>query len=81
MAGVYHFLVDVQTGQKYNAICMYGTTGSFAPTVVYIETAVFFCSLHIQQGLVYTSHFLVFSRLKPGGGVNIYGVPTNGAFH
>jgi len=35
-----------------------------------------FTSLYVHQEIVDTSHFLIVSRLKPGGGgVYIYGVP------
>ena len=50
-------------------LSIYTTTGArSAPVVVYIQTAVFWSSLHIHQEMVYTSHFLIFSRPKPGGG-------------
>ena len=59
------------------AVCIYTTTGALrAPVVVYIESVVFGVSLHIHQEMVYTSHYLIFSRPKPGGGVYIYGVLT-----
>jgi len=58
-------------------LSMYTTAGArSAPGVVYIQTAVFRGSLHIHQEMVYTSHFLVFPRPKPDGGVYIiFGVP------
>ena len=45
--------------------------------VVYMQTAVKYSSLHIHHHIVHTSHFPIFSRPKPGGGVYIYiyGVP------
>ena len=41
------------------------------PGVVYIQTAVFYNSLHIHHQIVHTSHFPIFSRPKPGGGINV----------
>ena len=41
--------------------------------VVYIQTAVFYSSLHIHHQMVHTSHFPIFSRPKPGGGVYLWG--------
>jgi len=41
-----------------------------------IQTAVFYYSLHIHHQIVHTSHFPIFSRPKPGGGVYLWG-PKN----
>jgi len=41
--------------------------------VVYIQTALFYSSLHIHHQIVHTSHFPIFSRPKPGGGVYLWG--------
>jgi len=43
--------------------------------VVYL--AAYLSSLHPHQKVVYASHFLIFSRPKPGGGVYIYMVSPN----
>jgi len=40
---------------------------------VYIESVVFYSSLHIHHQIVHTSHFPIFSRPKPGGGVYLWG--------
>ena len=42
------------------------------PFFVYIESVVFWGRLHIHQEMAYTSHFLILSRPKPGGGVYIW---------
>ena len=62
MAGVYHFLVYMQTAPEYNTF------------LVYIQSALLWGSLHSRhQEMLYTSHFLIFPMPKPGGGVyNIY---------
>jgi len=44
-----------------------------APGVVYIESVVFYSSLHIHHQIVHTSHFPIFSRPQPGGGVYPWG--------
>jgi len=41
--------------------------------LVYMQTAVKYRILYIHQEMVYTSHFLIFSRPKPGGGVYFWG--------
>ena len=69
MSGVYHFLVNMQTAQKYHSVYIHHHGG--APVVVYIESVVFWVSLHIHQEIIYTSHFLIFSKPKPDGGVYI----------
>ena len=52
----------------------YTTLGArSAPGVVYIQTAVFYSSLHIHHQIVHTSHFPIFSRPQPGGGVYLWG--------
>lgn len=38
-----------------------------------MQTVPKYHSLHIHQGMVYTSHFIIFSRHKPGGGSYIRG--------
>jgi len=45
MASVYHLLVYMQTDQKY-IVCIYTTTGA------YIDSVVFWGSLHIHQEMV-----------------------------
>jgi len=53
---------------------IYTTPGVLrAPGVVYIESVVFYSSLHIHHQIVHTSHFPIFSRPKPGGGVYLWG--------
>jgi len=44
--------------------------------VVYIQTAVFYRSLHIHHQIVHTSHFPIFSMPQPGGGVYLWGPNT-----
>jgi len=62
---------------------MYTTTG-FGPTknremagvhhlVVYMQTAVKDSSVYIHHQIVHTSHFPIFSKPKPGGGVYLWG--------
>ena len=64
---VYHFLVYMQSAPQ-TAVCIYATTGALrATTVVYTDIAVYVGRLHIHQEMEYTSHFLVLSRLQPGG--------------
>jgi len=41
--------------------------------VVYLQTAVFYSSLHVHHQIVLTSHFPILSRPKPGGGVYLWG--------
>jgi len=41
--------------------------------VVYMQTAVKYSSLHIHHQIVHTSHFPIFSRPQPGGGVYLWG--------
>ena len=43
------------------------------PEVVYIESVVFYSSLHIHHQIVHTSHFPIFSRPQTGGGVYLWG--------
>ena len=45
--------------------------------VVYMPTAVKYNSLYIHHQIVHTSHFPIFSRPKPGGGVYLWGVNLN----
>jgi len=70
-------------GQEIGTPKIYTTTG-FGPRknremagvddlVVYIQTAVFYSSLHIHHQIVHASHFPIFSRPKPGGGVYLWG--------
>jgi len=40
--------------------------------LVYMQTAQIYSNIYIHQEMVYTSHFPIFSRPKPGGGVYIY---------
>jgi len=66
MAGVDHLVVYMQTALTY--------TGALrAPEVVYIESVVFYSSLHIHHQIVRISHFPIFCRPEPGGGVYIWG--------
>jgi len=39
----------------------------------YIESVVFYSSLHIHHLIVHASHFPIFSRPQPGGGVYLWG--------
>jgi len=41
--------------------------------LVYIQTAMFYSSLHIHQEMVYTSHFLILTRPETGGGIYFWG--------
>ena len=60
MAGVDHLVVYMQTAVKYR-VCIYTTPGALrAPGVVYIESVVFYSSLHIHHQMVHTSHFPIF---------------------
>ena len=55
-------------------VCIYATPGALrAPGVLYIESVLFYSSLHIHHQIVHTSHFSIFSRPKPGGGVYLWG--------
>jgi len=65
MAGVYYSLVYMQTGQRWS------NTHQARPTNAHRATVVL-CSAAFTSGNVYTSHCLIFSRPKPGGGVCIY---------
>jgi len=47
-----------------------------APGVVYIESVVFYNTFHIHHQIVHTSHFPIFSRAQPGGGVYLWGPST-----
>ena len=67
MAGVDDLVVYMQTVVKYNTFYIHH------PGVVYIESVVFYHSLHIHHQIVHTSHFPIFSRPKPGGGVYLWG--------
>ena len=59
---------------KNSTLSIYTTSGArSAPGVVYIQTAVFYHSLHIHHQIVHTSHFPIFSRPQPGGGVYLWG--------
>ena len=59
MAGVDDLVVYMQTAVKYSSL--------------YIESVVFYHSLHIHHQIGQTSHFPIFSRPKPGGGVYLWG--------
>jgi len=51
-----------------NTTSIYTTAGVYmqtAPVVVYIQTAIFWGSLHIHQEMLYTSHFLFFLGPNP----------------
>jgi len=43
--------------------------------VVYMQTVVKYSSLYIHHQIVQTSHFPIFSKPQPGGGVYLWG-PT-----
>jgi len=58
---------------KYTPVCVYHHGA--VHVVVYIDIVVYLGSLHIHQEMAYTTHFLILSRPKPGGGVYMYGVP------
>ena len=40
--------------------------------LVYMRADPKYSNLYIQKEMVYTSHFIIFSKPKPGGGVYIY---------
>ena len=65
MAGADQLGVYMQTAVKYSAL-----------GVVHIESVVFHRSLHMHYQMDHTSHFLIFSTPKPGGGVYLWG-PNN----
>ena len=70
MAGVDHLVVYMQTVVKYNTFYMHHPGGVQCPRGgVYTN-----CSIvqYIHEEVVYTSHFLIFSKPKPGGGVYIW---------
>ena len=67
MAGVDDLVVYMQTAVKYSTLYIHH------PGVVYIESVVFYSSLHMHHQIVHTSHFPIFSRPKPGGGVYLWG--------
>ena len=69
-SGAYQFLVYMQIAHKYFSLYIHHHGGAARPVVVYIESVVFWGSLHIHQETVYTSHIRIFSRPKPGGGEN-----------
>jgi len=60
MAGVDDLVVYMQTAVKYSSLYI---------QKLYIESVVFYSSLHIHHQIVHTSHFPIFSRPQPGGGV------------
>ena len=72
MAGVDDLVVYTQTAVKYNTFYIHTPGVRSAPGVVYIQTVVFYSSLHIHHQIVHTSHFPIFSRPKPGGGVYLW---------
>jgi len=69
MAGVGYLVVYMQIAVKDNTFYIHHPGGAKGPRVVYIQTVVFYISLHIYHQIVHASHFLIFSRPKPGGGV------------
>ena len=82
MAGVYDFLVYMQFFQicsnTHKAHLRHAPRGRAAPLWWWCVCVVAcLSSLHIHQEVVYTSHFLICSRRKPGGGVYVHGVPMN----
>jgi len=66
MAGVDNLVVYMQSAVKHSTFYIH-------PGVVYIQTGVFYSSLHIHHQMVHTSHFTIFSRPEPGGGVYLRG--------
>ena len=46
--------------------------------VVYMQSAVKYSSLYIHHQIVHTSHSPIFSKLKPGGGVYLWGPNEKG---
>jgi len=76
MGGVHHLVVYMQTAVN-TEVCIYTTPGALrASGVVYIESVVFYSSWHIHHQVVHTSHFPIFPRPKPGGGVYLSGPKT-----
>jgi len=72
MAGVNHLVVYMQPAVKIQHFLYTPPRGREAPPgVVYIQTAVFYSSLHIHHQKVHTSLFPIFSWPRPGGGVYI----------
>ena len=73
MAGVDHLVVYMQTAVKYSGLYICHPVARRAPGVVYIESVVFYSSLNIHHQIVHKSHFPIFSRPQPGGGVYLWG--------
>ena len=73
MACIDHVLVYMQTAVKYRSLYIHTPGALRTPGVVYIESVVFYSSLHIHHQIVHTSHFPIFSRPNPRGGVYLWG--------
>jgi len=71
MAGVDHLVANCCKIQQFVYTPPLGR--SAPPGVVYIESVVFYSSLHIHHQMVHTRHFLIFSKPQPGDGVYLWG--------
>jgi len=72
IAGVYNFLVYMQTASKYCSLYIHHHGSAKRPHVGEYRKCCCFGILHIHKEIVYTSHFLIFSWPRPGGDVYIY---------
>ena len=70
VAGEYHFLVYMQTAQICSNTHKARLRRSAPPWCCVFAACL--SILHIHQEIVCTSHFLIFSRPGPGGGVYVY---------
>jgi len=66
----------MQTAVKCSSLYIHHPGALRASGVVYITSDVFYSNLHIHHQIVHTSHFLIFPRPKPGGGVYLCGPNT-----
>jgi len=73
MAGVDHLVVYMQDGVKYNTFYIHHPGGSKRPRAGVYTNCDILGSLHIHHRMVHTSHFPIFSKPKPGGGVHLWG--------
>jgi len=72
MSAVDHFLVYMQPAVKYRSLYIHHPGGAARPRGGVYRGCCILGSLHVHEEIVYTSHFLIFSRPKPGGGVYIW---------
>jgi len=73
MAGVDDLVMYMQTAVKYTTFYIHHPRALRTPGVVYIESVTFYSSLHIHHQIVHASHFSIFPRPEPGGGVYLWG--------